>query len=48
MKIVLSANWTTTSRDLETTTHLAILKAMPFGIDHAVIKLKGFVSYHIN
>jgi hypothetical protein len=27
---------------------IAILKAMPFGIDHAVVKLKGFVSYHVN
>ena len=48
MKIVLSANWTATSKDLETTTHLAILKAMPFGIDHAVIKLPKFDEHHIN
>lgn len=48
MKIVLSANWNASNKELETSTHLAILKAMPFGIDHAVIQLKGITFYHIN
>ena len=48
IKVVLSAKWSSSNSDLETNIHLAILKAMPFGIDHAVVKLKGFVSYHVN
>ena len=48
MKIILSAHWTSSHKEMGTTTHLAILQAMPFGIDHAVIQLKLFETFHIN